>query len=260
MARRPRLDLAGFHHIINRGVARNNVYKCDEDKEKFLEILCKACKAYRVNIHDYCLMDNHYHLLIETSSKNLSLFMRQLNANYAIYFNKKYKRIGHLWQGRYKSWYIVNETYLYELFRYIEQNPIKVKVAQNIGEYRFTLLATLFDHNQEVILCAKHSKLIKELNYEGIQEQLETKLSKKELKALEAEQKKKIVHSEHTFRQEKEKTLAEHFKQCADLSERNSTILLSLKDGYRQAEIARYLGISTSAVSKVFRSRDGRSG
>ena len=80
MARRPRLNMAGFHHIVNRGVARDNVYKCDVDKEKYLEILCKACKTYKVNVHDYCLMDNHYHLLIETTSENLSLFMRQINS------------------------------------------------------------------------------------------------------------------------------------------------------------------------------------
>ena len=86
MARRPRLDMAGFHHIINRGVERKNVFKCNDDKHKFLEILCKACKLHKVNIHAYCLMDNHYHILIETSLENLSLFMRQVNSNYAIYF------------------------------------------------------------------------------------------------------------------------------------------------------------------------------
>jgi len=128
MARRPRLDLIGFHHVVNRGVAKRKIYLCDEDKDKFLEMLCKACKIYKVNIHDYCLMDNHYHIFIETTSENLSLFMRQINANYAIYFNKKYKRVGHLWQGRYKSWYVVNEAYFYSIFRYIEHNPIKAKM------------------------------------------------------------------------------------------------------------------------------------
>ena len=117
MARRPRLDMAGFHHIINRGVERKNVFKSGDDKNKFLEILCKACKLHKVDIHAYCLMGNHYHLLIETSLENLSLFMRQVNSNYAIYFNKRYKRVGHLWQGRYKSWYIINDDYLYSLNR-----------------------------------------------------------------------------------------------------------------------------------------------
>ena len=251
MPRKPRLDFAGFHHIVNRGVARGKVYRQDQDKEKFLEILCKACRIYKVNIHDYCLMDNHYHILIETSSENLSLFMRQLNSNYAIYFNKKYKRSGHLWQGRYKSWYIFNQEYLYSLFRYIEHNPIKAKMAQHIGEYPFTLLSSLLNKNQEVIPCAQHSKLKKEYHYEGMQELLEKPLSKKEQKELEAEQKRKIVQTEHEYRQEKNKTLKEHFSNYANKEERNMTILQALDDGYGQAEIGRYLNITASAIAKV---------
>ncbi len=257
MPRKPRLDLPGFHHTTNRGVARGKVYKCDEDKDKFLEILCKASRVYKVNIHDYCLMDNHYHLLIETTSDNLSLFMRQVNSNYAIYFNKKYKRSGHLWQGRYKSWYIFNEEYLYMLFRYIEHNPIKAKMSQNIGEYPFTLLATLLNNHQEVIPCAEHSKLKKEYYYEGIQELLEKPLSKKEQKEFEAEQKKKITQEEHRFRQSKETALEVHFKNSTDIASRNSAIVRALDDGYGQAEIARYLGVSAALVSYVFRSMDG---
>jgi len=253
MARRPRLDMAGFHHIVNRGVARLKVYRSDEDKEKYLEILCKACANYKVNVHDYCLMDNHYHLLVETTSENLSLFMRQINANYAIYFNKKYKRSGHLWQGRYKSWYIINEKYLYDLFRYIEHNPIKAKMAKRVGEYPFTLLATLLNSKQEIIECAKHSKLKSEIEYEGIQEHLEMALSKKELKALEIEKNKKITRDEHQFKQEKSKTLQEYFDNVNSKEERNKKILQAIDDGYRQAQIARYLQISSAMVSKVFR-------
>ena len=253
MARRPRIDLDGFHHIINRGVARSRVYRCDEDKEKFLEILCKACKNYKVNIHDYCLMDNHYHLLLETTAQNLSLFMRQLNANYAIYFNKKYKRTGHLWQGRYSSWFIVDEGYLYSLFRYIEHNPLKAKLSNEIGSYPYTLLATLLNKSQEVISCAKHSKLIKEYHYAGIQELLEKPLNKKEQHALQAEQKKPIIQEEHTFKQKKETSLARHFKDIQVIASRNSAILSALDDGYTQGEVARYLDLSTAMISKIFR-------
>ena len=253
MARRPRLDLAGFHHIVNRGVARSNIYESDKDKEKFLKILCKASTIYKVNIHDYCLMDNHYHLLVETTSENLSLFMRQINSNYTIYFNKKYKRTGHLWQGRYKSWYIIQEEYLYTLFRYIEHNPIEAKITHMVGEYPFTLLATLFNADQKVIPCAQHSKLKKEIHYEGIQELLARGLSKKELKELEAERKKKIIQTEHEFKQEKNKTLQEHFTDAKDIVSRNSAILSAIDNGYTQAEVARYLQVSPAMVSKVFR-------
>ncbi len=253
MARRPRLNMAGFHHIVNRGVSRDNVYRCDGDKEKYLEILCKACKTYRVNVHDYCLMDNHYHLLIETTSENLSLFMRQINSNYAIYFNKKYKRTGHLWQGRYKSWYIVEEKYLYELFRYIEHNPIEAKMTNRIGEYPFTLLATVLNENQEIIPCAEHSKIKEEIEYEGIREHLEMALTKQELKELEIRQKKKIVQKEHRYGYDKEKTLDEYLGDFKTKEERNSAIMKALNDGYGQAEVARFLNISASAIAKVRR-------
>jgi len=253
MARKPRLDIDGFHHIVNRGVARSNVYRCDEDKEMFLEILCKACKIYKVNIHDYCLMDNHYHLLLETTSQNLSLFMRQVNANYAIYFNKKYKRTGHLWQGRYSSWYILNEEYLYSLFRYIEHNPIKAKLAQAVGEYPYTLLATLLNPRQQIIPCARHSRLKKEYHLEGIQELMEKPLNKQEQQSLEAEQKKPVIQEEHTFRQARVTSLKEHFKDTKEIVSRNRAILLAIDDGYTQGEIARHLGLSTAMVSKIFR-------
>ena len=74
-------------------------------------------------------MDNHYHLLLETRQENLSLIMRQINSYYAIYFNKKEGRVGHLWQGRFRSWYVLNEEYLYFLLRYIEHNPINQKTV-----------------------------------------------------------------------------------------------------------------------------------
>jgi len=77
-----------------------NIFRHPDDYEYFEELMCFYMKSYEITLHNYCLMSNHYHLLIETSTGNLSTFMRQLNMNYAIYYNKKYKRTGHLWQGR----------------------------------------------------------------------------------------------------------------------------------------------------------------
>jgi len=251
MARRPRIDLAGWHHVINRGVDRGDVYRSDEDKEKFLSILCKACHDYKVNVHDYCLMDNHYHLLVETTSDNLSLFMRQLNSNYAIYFNKRHHRTGHLWQGRYQSWYIIDQAYLYSLFRYIEHNPIEAKISSEVGEYPYTLLATLLTPAQQIIPCAKHSRLLAEYDNEGMHELLGRALSTEEAAALHEEQKRKVIIEEHEYRQERATPLKIHFKQSGTLEERNQSIMTALADGYKQAEIARYLGLSPTAIAKV---------
>ena len=159
MPRRPRVDIAGFHHVINRGSNQANIFKEESDYKTFLKILCKAAKAYRVIVHDYCLMSNHYHLLIETSSSNLSLFMKQINSNYAIYANKKYNRSGHFWQGRFYSRYITSEEYFYTLIRYIEQNPIEAKIVSNIKDYPYTLGSVIANKNVP-IPCALESKLL----------------------------------------------------------------------------------------------------
>ena len=71
MVRKPRIDLAGLYHIIDHGINRSNVFSCSQDKDKFLQIFCKACSTYKVNVHDYCLMDNDYHLLIR--NKNVAV-------------------------------------------------------------------------------------------------------------------------------------------------------------------------------------------
>ena len=113
MARKIRIEDTGFHHILNRGVERRVIFDTAKDKEKFLDIVCEVSKHYDFIIHAYVLMDNHYHLLLENSKENLSAGMRQINSLYAQYYNKKYKRIGHLWQDRFKSWYIFDENYLF---------------------------------------------------------------------------------------------------------------------------------------------------
>ena len=114
-------------------------------------------------------------------------------------------------------------------------------------------MATILDENQEVISCAKHSKLKKEIEHEGMQEHLEMALSEEELNALKAEKQKKIIQHEHKFRQEKSSTLQEYFENAITKNERNLTILKALDDGYKQSEVARYLNISSSTVSKIFR-------
>jgi REP element-mobilizing transposase RayT len=102
MARRPRIEIPGYYHVLNRGVERRKIFHEPKDYRRFETLMCTYAKKYAVTIHNYCLMSNHYHILLEISRENLSKYMRQLNMNYAIYFNKKYKRSGHLWQGRFK--------------------------------------------------------------------------------------------------------------------------------------------------------------
>jgi len=253
MARKPRIEFVGFHHVVNRGVARGEVYLCRKDRETFLEILCKACEDYRVNLHDYALMDNHYHLLIETTQENLSLFMRQLNSNYAIYFNKKYQRTGHLWQGRYKSWYVYDEEYLYKLFRYIEHNPIKANISSSVGEFEFTLMGPLLNRYLKLPKCAEHSMLNKMIYEDGMQALLEIALDDDELHILEEMQKRKVVMVEHEYQAEELEPIACFFSADSSKLLRNEGIYKAFSAGHKQATIARALGVSESMVSKVIK-------
>ena len=255
MARRPRLDMAGYHHVVNRGVARSNIFTSSADKDKFLQILCKACKLYDVIVHDYCLMDNHYHLLLETKQENLSLMMRQLNSYYAIYFNKKENRVGHLWQGRFRSWYVLNEDYLYLLFRYIESNPIKANLSNKIGEYPYTLSAALFG-NSEIVSCAKGSILIHDFSPQTLIEFLETELSEEESNALNEEQKRKISVENEAIKIARSKTLYENFNDVTSKQERNNAIISAFKDGHTQGSIAKHLNLSTGLICGIIKSED----
>ncbi len=251
MPRRPRLDFVGFHHVVNRGVARCDIYLCREDREIFLDILCKACEAYKINIHDYCLMDNHYHLLIETTKENLSLFMRQINSNYAIYFNRKYERVGHLWQGRYKSWYVFDEDYLYKLFRYIEHNPVKANITQEVGVFEFTLMAPLLNKDLKFPKCAKHSMLKTLIKEESIRDLLEIALDEDEIVELEKKKKRKVVFVDNEYLGVELKPIETYFREIMDKNDRNRAIVRAYKDGHKQVDIAKYLKSDNSMVSKV---------
>jgi len=250
MPRRPRIDLAGYHHVINRGVNRSNIFIDKSDYDIFLKIVCKACSSYKVVLHDYCLMSNHFHLLVETKLDNLSLFMKHINSNYAIYANKKYNRSGHFWQGRFYSRYIANEAYYYTLIRYIEQNPIEAGIVDDVGEYPYTL-GSVIANKQNPIFCTKDSKLLKELNYENIQEIIGIELDNEAKEQLKEIQDQKVQVKDNQKRVLKVKSLEEHFKN----TNRNDGIKSAFEDGYTQAEIAKFVDLSRSMVSKILKSK-----
>lgn len=104
MARPLRIEYSGaLYHVTARGNAREDIFRSDEDRLSFLNVLSSTTSKYNWLCHAYCLMDNHYHLVIETPDPNLSLCMRQLNGVYTQTFNRTHPRVGHISQGRYKS-------------------------------------------------------------------------------------------------------------------------------------------------------------
>lgn len=124
MSRRARCyGSTGFYHIMMRGIDRSVIFEDAADHRIFLSILKEARQKEPVTICAYCLMSNHVHLLLNSPPDKLSVFIKRINIRYAAYFNKKYKRVGHLFQDRFRSEPIEDESYLVQVFRYILRNP-----------------------------------------------------------------------------------------------------------------------------------------
>ena len=252
MARRVRVNEAGFHHVYNRGVERRDIFLEDSDKDKFLDIVCEISLHYDFVVHSYVLMDNHYHLLLENKRDNLSDGMRRINSSYAQYFNKKYKRVGHLWQDRFKSWYILNDEYLLTLFRYIESNPIKANISKEFGEYKYTLLYDILNNNLRE--CMRHSFVFD--FYSDTKELLE--LLDIPISQTDEELMKKIQKESNTYKKapnkiKKNRDLKEFFQKDMTKSKRNENIIKAYKECFTQSEIAKYLNLSISTVSKIIK-------
>ncbi|VAX36656.1 hypothetical protein MNBD_UNCLBAC01-1200 [hydrothermal vent metagenome] len=128
MPRQARLDYPGaYHHVMGRGIDGHHIFKEKSDKKDFLARVKKLTEKSSMQIHAWCLMSNHYHLLYQTGETGLACFMRQLLTGFAISYNKRHRRQGHLFQNRYKSIIVEEDEYFLPLLRYIHLNPVKAK-------------------------------------------------------------------------------------------------------------------------------------
>ena len=131
MSRPLRIEYSGaVYHVTSRGNARNKIFSDDEDREMFISILDLVVKRYNWLCHAYCLMTNHYHLMIETPDANLSIGMRQLNGVYTQKYNRRHGSPGHIFQGRFKAILVQKETHLLELCRYVVLNPVRARMVE----------------------------------------------------------------------------------------------------------------------------------
>ena len=141
MARPLRLEIPGaIYHVTSRGDRREPIYEDDVDRLEWLSILAQVCERYHWRVHAYCLMGNHYHILLETADGNLSKGMRQLNGVYTQYFNRRHNRVGHVYQGRFKAILVEKDAYLLELSRYVVLNPIRAGMVKSFGYQSFNEL------------------------------------------------------------------------------------------------------------------------
>jgi len=154
MARPLRLELPGaLYHITARGNERKEIYREQADYVLFLKTLSQVVEETGWLIHAYCLMPNHYHLLLEIREANLSKGMRQLNGIYTQRFNRKYERSGHLFQGRYKAFLVEKDAYLLELCRYIALNPVRASLVDEPEKWPYSSYCATAGLNSSDIVC-----------------------------------------------------------------------------------------------------------
>jgi REP element-mobilizing transposase RayT len=280
MARPLRIAYPGaVYHITGRGNEKKAVFRDDRDRKIFLDILQQVNNRYNWICHSYCLMRNHYHLLIETPDGNISIGMRQLNGVYTQAFNKLHKRVGHLFQGRYKAILLQKDSHLLEVCRYVVLNPVRAFLVEKPGQWKWS------SYNAMTEKVKTHPCL----TTDWVLGQFGSKRKIAEKKYLEFI--KKGITSEPVFKDVKAQsilgeeefigTLKEHIKRSKDIPEipksqryvdrpklkilfdtrvlgerkkRNRKIVGAVeKYGYTQREIADYLGMHFTSISRIIR-------
>ena len=139
MARKPRIEVeGGLYHLITRGVDRRDIFHSPEDHKKFLSLLAVQKEKLPFFLYAYCLMTNHVHLLIERMTDDVGRIMHRVLTGYTQYYNRKYRRSGHLLQGRHKAILCQSDMYLAELVRYIHLNPVRAKMVRKVENYPYS--------------------------------------------------------------------------------------------------------------------------
>ncbi len=273
MARPLRLEFAGaLYHVTSRGDRREDIYLDDADRRNYLSVLSEVCDRFNWVVHAYCLMSNHYHLLIETPDSNLAMGMRQLNGVYTQRFNRRHARVGHVFQGRYKAIIVQKDSYLLELARYIVLNPVRARMVRRAQDWpwsSYRATAGLAEHpqwlNTDWLLSGFNKRksmaihayraFVSEgknqpspwgelknqiyLGDEQFVEKLQKRLeSDKDLSEVPLAQRRKVP-----------KTLHEYEREAAS---RNEAIAMAYASGgYSMKEIGEYFGLHYSRVSRL---------
>lgn len=276
-----RIEYPGaLYHVYARGNARNSVFIDDSDKIRFLRDIKDTFEQYNFLCYSYCLMSNHYHILLETPEGNLSSGMHRLNCTYASYFNWKYDIVGHVFQGRYKSIVVQRENYLMELCRYIVLNPLRAGLVQHPGEYRWSsycelagkdckksgFLSTDWILSQFSELLTEAKKKYADFVLEGINtpspfEHLTNDIvlgDKDFLNSLKSSLKKNKGSRNIPRRQRfvDRPSLSTLFKNSKGLTKeyRNKLIFKAcFLFGYSQAKVARHLGLHDVTISRIMK-------
>lgn len=151
MTRPIRMDYPDtFYHVLSRGNEKREIFRDEKDYLKFLDVIGMMVGRFKLEVHGYVLMKNHYHLLIHTKEANLSRAIQWLGVSYSVWFNRRHQRSGHLFQGRFKSFLIENDRYFTAMCLYIHGNPLRAGVVKRLWDYRWSSFQAYADRRYQV--------------------------------------------------------------------------------------------------------------
>lgn len=238
---------SGIYHVMLRGINRQQIFEDEEDFQKFISVLkdCKAISEFK--LFAYCLMGNHIHLLVKPEKESLELIFKRIGSRYVYWYNWKYHRTGHLFQDRYKSEPVDDESYFLTVLRYIHQNPIKANLCKEIGEYEHSSYRE-YEHEKDSLIDTDIALSITD--------------KKTLLKFFEQDNNDICLDVSNTFRlnDEEAKAIIEKYSQCKTIAEfqkldsksRDECIAIFKQNGLSIRQISRLTGISFGIVRKKF--------
>lgn len=279
MARPLRIEFPGaLYHVTSRGNARAAIFLDDADRRLLLDVLASVIERYRWRCHAYCLMTNHYHLLVDTPEANLSRGMRQLNGVFTQRSNRRHERVGHVFQGRFQGILVERESHLLELSRYVVLNPVRANMVSAAEDFPWSSLrATLGLAEAPAWLTigavlaafgsrARYLQFVREgvgrgspweqlkgtvLGSQGFVERLRDRLDER-VHQIEIPRRERLVHRPR---------LDEVFSasSIADRASRNERIRWVARTwGYALADVGRHLGLHYSTVGRIVRAGSSR--
>ncbi len=237
---------SGIYHVVQRGINRQTIFADVEDNEKFIQTLadCKKISGYK--IYGYCLMGNHIHLLIREGKESLEQIFKRIGAKYVYWYNRKYKRSGHLFQDRYKSEPVENDAYFITALRYIHQNPKKAGLCKSIEKYKWSSYneykgkSGITDIDFALDLMGKE-EFIKYMNEKNQDKSLELE-----------EEKKRLTDAELTEKIVKEYKISPMMIQNEQRKKALRILREILKqDGVSTRQLSRVTGISVNTIWRL---------
>jgi REP element-mobilizing transposase RayT len=272
MTRPLRVEFDGaLYHVTARGERRDAIFRTDSDRLAWLSMLGETCARFNFQVHAYCQMTNHYHIVVETVEAGLARGMRYLNGNYSQYFNRQHELVGHVFQGRYTAILCQRETYLMELSRYVVLNPVRARMVALPAEWPWSSYRAIIgvndapswlQHDRMLAQFGSHRtsarRAYEEFVLKGIGEPSPLRAVKNQLLLGDEEfceqfvdkqmpgdpieirrnQRRAIIHS-----------LPDYFAQYPDPREAMAMAYLSL--GYSMPEIARFCRVSVKTVNRA---------